>query len=187
MDTLCGLSFRLSVPTFYQVNREQAEQLYAVVRDYAGLTGRETVLDLYCGAGAIGLCLADAAGRVIGVETVPEAVADAKENARRNGIANAEFLCADAGDAKAQLDAGNIRPDLVIVDPPRKGLQPVVIDEIAGLSPERMVYVSCDPATQARDLKLLVQRGYEVKPAGAVDLFPRTSHVETVALLTRGR
>ncbi len=185
MDELCGLSFKLSVPTFYQVNREQAERLYAVVREYAGLTGQETVLDLYCGAGTIGLCLADAAKHVIGVEVVPEAVADAKENARRNGIENAEFFCADAGEIRARLTEKEIRPDLIIVDPPRKGLRPEVIGEIAAFSPERVVYVSCDPATLARDLKLLAQHGYEAQKACSVDLFPRTSHVETVVLMSR--
>jgi len=185
MDTLCGLSFKLSVPTFFQVNREQTERLYSLVREYAGLSGRETVLDLYCGAGTIGLCLADAAKRVIGVEVVPEAVADAKENAERNGITNAEFFCADAGKIKALLEENNIRPDLVIVDPPRKGLRPEAIELLAGLAAPRIVYVSCDPATLARDLKLLVQDGYAVKEARAVDLFPRTSHVECVTLMSR--
>ncbi len=185
MDTLCGLSFKLSVPTFFQVNREQTERLYSLVREYAGLSGRETVLDLYCGAGTIGLCLADAAKRVIGVEVVPEAVADAKENAERNGITNAEFFCADAGKIKALLEENNIRPDLVIVDPPRKGLRPEAIELLAGLAAPRIVYVSCDPATLARDLKLLVQDGYAVKEARAVDLFPRTSHVECVVRIQK--
>ena len=184
-DTLCGLTFRLSVPSFYQVNRTQAEVLYGRALDFAGLTGRETVLDLYCGAGTITLVMAGKAGRAIGAEVVPEAVEDARENARRNGIANAEFLCADAGQAALELAARGIRPDVVCVDPPRKGLSPEVIEAIAQMTPARVVYVSCDPGTLARDVRLLRERGYTLQRVEAADLFPRTKHVECVVLMSR--
>ncbi len=183
-DTLCGLSFRLSVPSFFQVNRAQAEVLYQRAVAFAALTGRETVVDLYCGTGTISLVMAQQAGRVIGAEIVPEAIEDARENARRNGFDNAEFLCADAKDAAAQLARRGLRPDVVSIDPPRKGLAVEVIDSICEMSPERVVYVSCDPGTLARDLKLFGERGYDAVRAEAVDLFPGTGHVETVVLLT---
>lgn len=184
MDTLCGLSFKLSVPSFYQVNREQTEVLYGKALEFAELTGRETVLDLYCGAGTITLCMAGKAKRVIGAEIVPEAVRDAGENAARNGIRNAEFFCGDAKDLTAKLEADGLHPDVVTVDPPRKGLDPEVIDSIAAMAPERVVYVSCDPATLARDGKRFVELGYCAKRAVAVDLFPGTKHVETVLVMT---
>jgi len=185
MDTLCGLSFRLSVPSFYQVNREQAEVLYGKALEFAGLTGGETVLDLYCGAGTITLCMAKSAGRVIGAEIVPEAIRDAEENAARNGISNAEFFCGDAGAVAEKLKAEGLRPDVITVDPPRKGLSPEVIASVAEMAPERVVYVSCDPATLARDLKLFGEKGYRACRAEAVDLFPGTAHVETVVLMSR--
>ncbi|MCI2056844.1 MAG: 23S rRNA (uracil(1939)-C(5))-methyltransferase RlmD, partial [Oscillibacter sp.] len=180
MDTLCGLSFKLSVPSFYQVNREQAEVLYGKALEFAGLTGEETVLDLYCGTGTITLCLASRAKRVLGAEIVPEAIRDAKENAERNGISNAEFFCGDASDVAAKLEGEGLRPDVITVDPPRKGLAPEVITSIAGMEPKRVVYVSCDPATLARDAKLFAEQGYAAERAVAVDLFPATRHVETV-------
>ena len=184
-DTLCGLTFQLSVPSFYQVNREQTEVLYGRALDFAGLTGQETVLDLYCGIGTITLCMARKAKKALGAEVVPSAVEDAKENARRNGVDNAEFFCADAGEAALQLAARGIRPDVICVDPPRKGISADVIEAIVQMAPQRLVYVSCDPATLARDVKLLAQRGYHLRRAEAADLFPRTHHVETVCLLTR--
>ncbi len=184
-DTLCGLSFRLSVPSFYQVNRDQTEVLYGRALDFAALTGTETVLDLYCGIGTITLNLARRAGRAIGAEVVPAAIEDAKANAIRNGIANAEFLCADAGEAAQALAQRGLRPDVITVDPPRKGLALPVIDAIAQMTPRRLVYVSCDPATLARDVKLLTERGYTLQTAEAADLFPRTAHVETVASLSK--
>lgn len=184
MDSLCGLQFKLSVPSFFQVNRPQAEVLYGLARDFAGLTGAEILLDLYCGTGAIGLILAKNAKEVIGVEVVAEAIADARENARRNAVANARYLCADAGAAAAQLAAEGVRPDVVVVDPPRKGLSPQVVETLLAMSPRRIVYVSCDCATLARDVKLLSQ-GYALGRAEAVDMFPRTHHVETVCLLER--
>ena len=184
-DILCGLSFRLSVPSFYQVNREQAEVLYGRALDFAGLTGEETVLDLYCGIGTITLCMARRAKLAIGAEVVPEAVEDARENARRNGVTNAEFICADAGEAAMELARRGIRPEVICVDPPRKGISADVIQAIVEMAPERLVYVSCDPATLARDVKLLDERGYTLQKAEAVDLFPRTAHVETVCLLAK--
>lgn len=184
-DTLCGLRFRLSVPSFYQVNRDQAELLYGRALALAGLTGEETVLDLYCGIGTITLALARQAKRAIGAEVVPEAVEDAKGNAARNGILNAEFLCADAGQAAALLARRGLRPEVICVDPPRKGLSLQVIDAIVAMGPERVVYVSCDPGTLARDVKLLGERGYALRRAEAVDLFPRAGHVETIVLLQR--
>ncbi|MEG1857848.1 MAG: 23S rRNA (uracil(1939)-C(5))-methyltransferase RlmD, partial [Pseudoflavonifractor sp.] len=184
-DTLCGLKFKLSVPSFYQVNSDQAEVLYARALDFAGLTGTETVVDLYCGIGTISLVLAQKAGTVLGVEVVPEAVLDARENAARNHITNAVFLSADAEAAGQYLLEREIRPDVVCVDPPRKGLSPVVIDAIVQMAPRRIVYVSCDPGTLARDVRLLGEKGYCLRKAEAVDLFPRTAHVETVTLLEK--
>ena len=185
-DTLCGFTFRLSVPSFYQVNAGQAEVLYGRALDFAGLTGRETVLDLYCGIGTISLVMARQAGKVFGAEVVPQAVEDAKENALRNGVDNAEFLCGDAGEAARALAARGVKPDVVCVDPPRKGLAEDVVDTIAAMAPERIVYVSCDPATLARDVKRFAALGYALRKAEAVDMFPRTAHVETVVLLSKG-
>ena len=184
-DTLCGHRFRLSVPSFYQVNREQADVLYDRAVEYAGLTGRELVLDLYCGAGTITLTMAPRARRVIGAEIVAPAVENARENARLNGIENAEFICADAGQAAAALARKGLRPDVICVDPPRKGLAPEVIDAIGQMAPERVVYVSCDPATLGRDIKRFAALGYQARRAAAVDMFPGTAHVETVVLLSR--
>ena len=184
-DTLCGLSFRLSVPSFYQVNHDMAEVLYGTAVDFAGLTGHETVLDLYCGAGTITQVMARRAARVIGAEIVPEAIADAKENAKRNGIGNVEFLCGDAADAAADFAARGLRPDVICVDPPRKGLSPEVVAAAASMVPQRIVYVSCDPATLARDVKLFAQEGYCAVRAAAVDMFPGTANVETVVRLER--
>lgn len=185
-DTLCGLRFRLSPHSFYQVNHAQTQRLYRLAAQAAGLTGQETLLDLYCGTGTIGLSMAAAAGRVIGVETVAAAVEDARSNAQRNGIGNARFLCADAAAAARQLADEGIRPDVVVLDPPRRGCDQALIDTVSGgLAPRRVVYVSCDPATLARDLKLFSTQGYAVQRVQPVDLFPRTAHVENVALLER--
>ena len=185
-DTLCGLTFRLSVPSFYQVNREMAERLYARAVEFAGLTGTETVLDLYCGAGTITQVMARHAGRVIGAEIVPEAIEDAKANAKRNNVENVEFFCGDASAVAADLAARGLRPDVICVDPPRKGLAPEVVRAAAQMVPRRIVYVSCDPATLARDVKLFGQEGYEAVRAAAVDMFPGTANVETVVLLSKG-
>ncbi len=185
-ERLCGMTFRLSVPSFFQINRAQTERLYAQALEFAGLTGRETVLDLYCGIGTISLALAQRAGQVIGAEIVPEAVQDAQANAARNQVDNARFLCGDAGEAAFQLAAEGVRPQVICVDPPRKGLAPEVPEILASMAPERIVYVSCDPATLARDVKRFGELGYPVVKAQAVDLFPRTAHVETVVLLSKG-
>ena len=184
-DTLCGLNFRLSARSFYQVNHHQAQRLYEAAIQQAGITKDDTVLDLYCGVGTITLCMAKAAGKVIGVEVVEQAVEDARANALRNGITNAEFFCGDAGKAALEFEAKGICPDVVVVDPPRKGLNADCIEALARMSPRRIVYVSCDPATLGRDVALLKAHGYALKNAMAADLFPRCSHVESIVCLSR--
>ena len=184
-DVLCGVKVRLSPLSFYQVNRKMAERLYQKAAEYAQPKNK-TVLDLYCGAGTIGLSMAKIAKNIIGVEIVPEAIEDAKFNAELNVIKNTRFICADAAKASEQLAKEGIQADVVIVDPPRKGCTPELIDTISSkFSPERVVYVSCDPATLARDIKIFTEQGYELKEYTPADLFPRTAHVETVALLCR--
>ena len=184
-DTLCGLNFRLSPRSFYQVNHHQAQRLYDAAISQAGITKNDTVLDLYCGVGTITLAMARAAGKVIGIEVIPQAVEDAKDNAHRNGIENAEFFCGDAGAAALELEAKGIQADVVVVDPPRKGLNADTIEALARFSPRRIVYVSCDPATLARDVALLKERGYALQNAMAADLFPRCAHVESIVCLVR--
>ena len=184
-DTLCGLTFRLSPRSFYQVNHHQAQRLYEAAIAQAQITREDLVLDLYCGVGTITLAMAGAAGKVIGVEVVPQAVEDARDNARCNGIENVEFFCGDAGQAALELEAKGIRPDVVVVDPPRKGLNADTIEALSRFAPRRIVYVSCDSATLARDVALLQQRGYILKNALAADLFPRCAHVESVVTLTK--
>ena len=182
-DTLCGLTFRLSPRSFYQVNHDQAQRLYETAIAQAGITKEDMVLDLYCGVGTITLAMAGAAGKVIGVEVIPQAVEDARDNALRNGIENAEFFCGDAGQAALELERQGVRPDVVVVDPPRKGLNADTIEALHRMSPRRIVYVSCDPATLARDVALLKPHGYTLQTVTAADLFPRCAHVETVCLL----
>ena len=184
-DTLCGLELRLSVPSFYQVNHDQAQRLYEKALEYAGLTGRELAVDLYCGAGTITQVLARRARHVIGGEIVPEAIRDAEDSARRNGVENVEFLCGDASRLAAELRQRGLRPDVLCVDPPRKGLAPDVVEAAASMTPGRIVYVSCDPATLARDVARFAPLGYCPVRACAVDLFPGTAHVETVCLLSK--
>lgn len=184
-DTLCGLTFRLSPRSFYQVNHDQAERLYHLAMEGAGIQKTDIVLDLYCGVGTITLAMAKAAGRVIGVEVEPQAVADARDNARRNGIENAEFFCGDAGQAAVSLREQGLTPGVVVVDPPRKGLSPDVIQALAQMSPRKIVYISCDPATLARDVALLKVQGFQLLEARAVDMFPRCAHVETVAWMSK--
>jgi len=186
-EELCGLTFRLSVPSFFQINRDQTEVLYARAVEFAGLTGKETVLDLYCGIGTISLAMAKGAGKVIGAEIVPQAIEDAKENAIRNGVTNAEFFCGDAAKVAQKLKEEGLRPDVITVDPPRKGLAPEVPAILAEMAPERIAYVSCDPATLARDLKRFKELGYRAVRAEAVDLFPRTAHIESCVKLIRTR
>lgn len=184
-DTLCGLQFTISPKSFYQVNRDQAEVLYGLAGQFAGLTGKELLLDLYCGTGTIGLSMAEKAGKLIGVEVVPAAVEDAKRNAQRNRIANAEFFCGDAPQIAESLHQKGLTPDVVVLDPPRKGCGEVLVSTVAAMNPQRVVYVSCDPATLARDLKTFEEKGYQLRRAVPVDLFPRTAHVECVALMSR--
>ncbi|MBR5437742.1 MAG: 23S rRNA (uracil(1939)-C(5))-methyltransferase RlmD, partial [Clostridia bacterium] len=184
-DELCGLTFRISPLSFYQVNPEGTEILYGKAREYAALKGDEFLLDLYCGTGTIGLTMAKDCKELIGVEIIPQAIENAKKNAEANGITNARFICDDAsGAAKTLFDEG-IRPDVIVLDPPRKGCSADVIDTVVNMNPERVVYVSCDPATLARDCRIFGDKGYRVKELCAVDMFPRTVHVESVALLSR--
>ena len=175
------------MPSFYQVNRHQAEKLYTRAVEYARLTGEELVLDLYCGAGTITQVMAQKAGHVIGAEIVPEAIADAKVNAARNGVENVEFFCGDASDIARELQKRGLRPDVVCVDPPRKGLSPEVVEAAAAMAPRRIVYVSCDPATMGRDVKRFAALGYEVMRATAVDLFPGTANIESVVCLYKAQ
>ncbi len=184
-DELCGLEFRISPLSFYQINHDQTQSLYALAAKYAALTGDEFLIDLYCGAGTIGLSMADKAKRLIGVEVIPQAIENAKENARRNGIGNAEFLCMDAAEAAQELAKRGTRPNVVVIDPPRKGCDASVISSICTMSPQRVVYVSCDPETLARDLAAFDKQGYRLVEATPVDMFPRTQHVETVCLMSR--
>lgn len=183
-DSLGGTEYEVSVRSFYQINPGQAERLYERAQKYADASGG-TVLDMYCGAGTISLYLARRAQRVIGAEIVPEAVENARSNALRNGISNAEFICADASAAVKMLADSGIRPKAVVTDPPRKGMDEAAIRTLAGMNAERIVYVSCNPATLARDILRFGECGYVLREATAVDMFPRTSHVEAVCLLTK--
>ena len=184
-ETLLGRRFQLSVDSFFQINPAQTEKLYAAAASYLG-EGVGELLDLYCGVGSIGICLSDRAKRLTGVEIIERAVRDAEENARANGLTNARFFAADAGTAALRLAEEGYRPDAIVVDPPRKGLDSVCLGAIAEMAPEKLIYISCNPSTQARDVALLRERGYEAKRMTAVDLFPRTFHVETVVLLSKG-
>ena len=184
-DELCGLKFNLSALSFYQVNHDGAEVLYEKAKEYASLTGGETLVDLYCGTGTIGLTMAKNVKKLIGVEIVPQAVENAKENAKLNGIDNAEFICSDASQAAQTLFERGEKPDVVILDPPRKGCDEALINTVAKMKPDRVVYVSCDSATLARDCRRFADLGYETLQATPVDMFPHTAHVETVVLLVR--
>ncbi len=186
-DILRGVKINISPLSFYQVNRSQAEALYLRAKEYAGLTGNEVVFDLYCGAGTIGLSMAEDAGSLYGIEIIPEAVESAIRNAAENSIENAEFICADAAQGAKQLKQRGISPDVVVVDPPRKGCSPETIAEISGMSPKRIVYISCDPATLARDVARFKSDGWMPQRFTAVDMFPRTANVETVCLLYKLR
>lgn len=184
-ESLCGLQFKISPLAFFQINPPQAERLYHIACAYAIQSPDDTILDLFCGAGTITLCLAQKARYVIGVEIIAAAIENAKVNAKNNEIQNVEFLCADAGEAAQILVQRQQALDCVVVDPPRKGLDDLVISSIIKMNPHRIVYVSCDPGTLARDLKKFAIQGYEIKKACAVDMFPRTRHVETVVLMSR--
>ena len=187
-----AVAYHISPQSFYQVNPVQTEKLYSLALDYAGLTGKETVWDLYCGIGTISLFLAQKAGKVYGVEIVPQAIEDAKNNAALNGINNAEFFVGKAEEVlpafyekKKDTDADMLHPDVIVVDPPRKGCDGVCLETMLKMQPERIVYVSCDSATLARDLKVLCEGGYELCKVRAVDQFGNTTHVETVVLLSQ--
>ena len=184
-DRLCGLEYAIAPQAFFQIHPRQAERLYEKAAEYAAAGPEDLVFDLYCGAGTISLRMARDAGRVIGAEIVPEAVENARENARRNGVSNAEFLCADAGEAARALAERGLRPRSVIVDPPRKGMSPTAVRAVADMGPERVVYVSCNPATLARDVLRFQELGYTLRQATAVDMFPRTCHCEVVCQLLR--
>ncbi|MBR5559130.1 MAG: 23S rRNA (uracil(1939)-C(5))-methyltransferase RlmD [Oscillospiraceae bacterium] len=184
-DVLCGVKLNISPLAFYQVNRQGAQLLYQEAARMAGLSGNELLLDLYCGAGTIGLSMAGQVRELIGVEIVPQAIENAKTNAAANGVTNARFMCADAGQAAARLAEEGLRPDVVLVDPPRKGCSLETIEAICAMAPQRVVMVSCNSATAARDVELFAQRGYKAAQARAVDMFPRTANVEAVILLTK--
>ncbi|MBR3636915.1 MAG: 23S rRNA (uracil(1939)-C(5))-methyltransferase RlmD [Lachnospiraceae bacterium] len=188
-DELCGINYAISARSFYQVNPVQAERLYSKAVEYASLTGTESVWDLYCGIGTISLCMAKKAGKVYGVEIVPEAIEDAKANALRNGISNAEFFVGKAEEVLPAFyeranDKDMLSPDIIVVDPPRKGCDEKCLETMLAMEPRRIVYVSCDSATLARDLKILCSEKYELKAWQAFDQFSRTVHVETVCLLS---
>ncbi len=183
-DTMCGVNVEISPKSFYQVNTPAAEALYRQAAEFAQPEGK-LLLDLYCGAGTIGLSMAGKARRLIGAEIVPQAVENARENAERNSVKNAEFICADAGQAAQQLERSGERPDVIILDPPRKGCSEDTLTACAGMQPERIVMISCNAATAARDCKRLAELGYTAAVVRPFDLFPRTSHVECVVLINK--
>ena len=184
-DTLCGLRFSVSPLSFFQVNPQQTERLYGLALEYAGLTGAETVVDAYCGAGTISLLLAQKAKKVIGIEIVPEAIQNANENAARNGIANAEFHVGATEELLPKLVENGLRPDVIVLDPPRKGCDPAVLQAIIAAAPKRVVYVSCGAPTLARDAKLLAEGGYAAEKVQCVDMFCWTGAVETVMCFSK--
>ena len=188
-DTLCGVPIRLGPLSFYQVNTLAAERLYGIAAEYAQLEPSDVLLDLYCGMGTIGLSMADRCRELIGVEIVPEAIDSAKANAARMGdavAAKSRFFCADAGEAAARLAAEGLRPDVIMLDPPRKGCDETTLSAVVQMSPRRVVYVSCNPSTAARDAAWLEEHGYHAEKVQPVDLFPRTRHVECVIALSKG-
>ena len=184
-DAIGQLSFHISPRSFFQVNTAQAYLLYNMALEYAQLTGKETVIDAYCGTGTITLFLARKARKVYGIEIVKPAILDARRNARDNHIKNAEFIVGDATEVMPRLYKQGIRADVVVVDPPRAGCTPTVLQTFANMHPRRIVYVSCNPASLARDLSILQTLGYVAEKAQPVDMFPMTSHVETVCLMSR--
>jgi 23S rRNA (uracil1939-C5)-methyltransferase len=184
-DAIGELTFKISARSFWQVNSAGAEKIFQKVREFAQLQGEETVMDIYCGTGSIGLFLADQATRVIGIESNLSAIEDARDNARMNGIGNAEFHAGRAEDLLPQMVQKGLKADVIVLDPPRKGCEPSLLEAVAQAKPLRIVYVSCNPATLARDLKLLAERGYLAREVQPVDMFPQTSHVETVVLIQR--
>lgn len=183
-DELCGVKLNISPLSFYQVNHSTAQNIYRKAAEIADLKPTDTLIDLYCGTGTIGLSMAKKVNRLIGVEIIPAAIENAKENARLNGITNAEFLCADAKDAVLKFSENKIHPDVIILDPPRKGCDPSVIECVHRMNPDRVVMISCDSATFARDLAAFAEYGYHTDTVYPFDMFPRTNHVETVCLLS---
>jgi 23S rRNA (uracil1939-C5)-methyltransferase len=184
-DTMCGNIIEISPLSFYQVNTVQAERLYAKALEYAAPNDTDVIADLYCGAGTIGLSMANKAAKIVGVEIVPQAVENAKKNAKRNNITNAEFYCGDAGKVFGDLRKKGCAPDIIVVDPPRKGCSAETIDVIADAAPRKIVMISCNPSTAARDAKLLSEKGYSVDKVCGADLFARCGHTECVVLMTR--
>lgn len=184
-DTLCGLHFRISPNSFYQVNHDQCEVLYGLAGEFAAPQKSDVLLDLYCGTGTIGLTMAHRVQTLVGIETVAPAIEDARRNAAENNIQNALFICADAADGARQMAEQGLRPNVIVLDPPRKGCAQDVLELTASMQPERIVYVSCDPATLARDIARFAPLGYTAVRAVGVDLFPRTKHVETVVQLKK--
>ncbi len=184
-DTLCGCVFRISARSFYQINPVQTEKLYQTAIDFACLTGTETVIDAYCGIGTIGLVAAKHARQVLGIELNRDAVRDAISNAKRNDTQNIRFICADAGEQMRRMASAGETADVVFMDPPRAGSDEAFLSSVCVLSPKRIVYISCNPQTQQRDLRYLTRHGYQVSKIQPVDMFPFTEHVETVALLTK--
>ena len=186
-DQIGGITFKISPLSFYQVNPIQTERIYSRALDYAGLTGEETVWDLYCGIGTISLFVAKKAKKVYGVEIIPQAIEDAKENAVQNGIENVSFYVGKAEEVLPEkYEKDGIYADVIVVDPPRKGCEEACLSTMVQMNPKRIVYVSCDSATLARDVKYLRENGYELRKAGIFDNFPQTTHVETVVLLSKG-
>lgn len=184
-DILCGITVELSPRSFYQVNHDGAEQLYRCAAEMASLQKGELLLDLYCGTGTIGLSMAKDAGRLIGVEIIESAVENARKNAKLAGIGNAEFICADASLAASKLAAQGLHPDVVVLDPPRKGCDSSALEAVVSMAPQRIVMVSCNPSTMARDAKVFAAMGYQLCRIRPVDMFPRTAHVECVVLMSR--
>lgn len=182
-DELCGLKFKISPFSFWQVNRRQAEKLYSKAKEYANLKFDEVLLDLYCGTGTIGLTMAENCKTLVGVEIVEDAIKDAEENAKLNNINNARFICSDAPKAAEKLKDEGLKPDVIILDPPRKGCGEELVNTISEMAPKRIVYVSCDPATLARDLKYFADKNYVTKEVTPCDMFSRTAHVESVCLI----
>ena len=186
-DTLCGCIFGISAKSFYQINPIQTEKLYTKAIEFANLTGRETVIDAYCGIGTIGIVAAKNAKQVIGVELNRDAVHDAIANAKLNDTKNIRFYCADAGEFMVNMAADGEKADVIFMDPPRAGSDKAFLSSVVTLAPKKIVYISCNPETQARDIAFLVRNGYKVKKIQPVDMFPHTSHAECIALLTRGK
>jgi 23S rRNA (uracil1939-C5)-methyltransferase len=184
-DVLCGCTFRISPKSFYQINPVQTEILYGKAIDFAGLSGKEKIIDAYCGIGTIGIVASKNAGEVIGCELNPDAIKDAKINAKINGIENIKFVCADAGEFMLGMKEQGEKCDVLFMDPPRAGSDKKFLSCAVALSPEKIVYISCNPETQQRDLYYLIKNGYKVKKVQPVDMFPYTAHVETVVLLSK--